>query len=271
VRARLVVNPHARRGRHAGPNVREELIRNGVEVVDGDAPFDAIVIAGGDGTISRAIAAAVEYGVPIGIVPLGTFNELARTLAIPSDVSQACALVAAGHTRTIDVARVNGAYFVNEASVGISSRIARRQRSADKQRYGTLAVAMSLLGVFAVWRPFWVELRYDGKTERLRAVQLTVANSHRFGGVVNVDGAAIDDGWLDLYCIESEGLRGLFGVTRAIVSRSREPADGLRAFRSRAFSVSTRRPHRISADGEPAGKTPARFEIVPGALHVFAP
>ncbi len=270
MRARLVVNPHSRRGRDAGPRVREELIRNGIEVVDGDA-FDAIVVAGGDGTLSRTIGAAIERGVPVGIVPLGTFNELARTLAIPSDVSQACALVAAGRTRTIDVGRVNGAYFVNEASVGVSSRIARRQRSADKQRYGILAIAMSLLGVVAVWRPFRVEIRYDGREERVRAVQLTVANSHRFGGVVSVDGAAIDDGWLDLYCVEAEGMRGLIGVIGAIVSRRPRPVEGLRTYRSRAFDVSTRRPHRVTADGEPAGRIPARFEVVTSVLRVFAP
>lgn len=255
MRVRLVVNPHSRRGRRLGSRVREELERAGIEVVNADARTDAIVVAGGDGTLSRAIGPAIDLNVPVGIVPLGTFNELARTLAIPSDVAQACAAIAAGNTRTIDVARVNGAYYVNEASIGISSRIARRQRSADKQRWGVFAILMSVLWIFALWRRFRVEVAFDGTSEGLRAVQLTVANSHRFGGVVNVEGAAIDDGWLDLFCVEGMSLRG--------------PV--VRRYRSRAFAVTTRRPHRISADGEPAGRTPARFEVVPGALRVFAP
>lgn len=267
---RLVVNPRARRGRLHGPSVRDELVRSGVEIVDGGGPVDAIVVAGGDGTLAGALADAIALRVPVGIVPLGTFNELARTLEIPFDVAGACALVAAGRTRTIDVARVNGAYFVNEASLGVSSRIARRQRSGDKQRYGIGAIAMSLLGIFAAWRRFHAELAFDGTTERVRAVQITVANSHRFGGVVTVEGAAIDDGCLDLYCVEGASAAELLSVGAAILAR-RAPAAGLRAYRSRAFGVVTRRPHRITADGEPAGKTPARFEIVPNALRVFAP
>jgi YegS/Rv2252/BmrU family lipid kinase len=279
VRVLLVVNPKARRGSELGAAVHRELSERGIDVVreigDGTRAaspgVDAIVAAGGDGTLLHVLRRAMAYGVPVGLVPLGTFNELARTLGIPLDVAGACATIAAGHERTIDVARVNGVYYLNEASIGISSRLARLQLPEDKQRFGFWAIVATALQAFAHSRPMRVEVRHDGESERFETVQLTVANSHRFGGVFSVADAAIDDGWLDLYSVEIDGIVEAFSVARAIYSGSRQSVPGLRTFRSAAFDVITKRRHHIRADGEPAGKTPARFEILPKALRVFAP
>ncbi|MFY9738035.1 MAG: YegS/Rv2252/BmrU family lipid kinase [Candidatus Cybelea sp.] len=274
MRVSLVVNPRSRRGRRFGAAVREQLTRMGIEPVAESAPggpFDAIVVAGGDGTFARQISRAIELDVPIGIVPLGTFNDLARALTIPFDIDAACALIASGEIRRIDVARVNGFYYATEASVGISSRITKLQKSADKQRFGFAAIVLSALRALRFGRPFHAEIAYDGKRASLKTIQLTVANSESFGGFITVNDAAIDDGWLDLYAVEGEGFLTALRVLAAIFARKGRSAHGVRSFRSSAFLVSTRRRHRITADGEPAGTTPARFEILPAALRVFAP
>ncbi|MGA8097035.1 MAG: YegS/Rv2252/BmrU family lipid kinase [Candidatus Cybelea sp.] len=273
MRALLVVNPTARQGHLLGDEVREELRRRGVEIVEDPAAtgVDAIVVAGGDGTLTREIPRAIALGVPIGVVPLGTFNDLARTLAIPLDISGACAVIATGRARTIDAARVNGIYFLTEASIGISSRLARLQKPQDKKRFGLVAIAASLLLAAQHARSFHAEVAYDGRHLRLRSVQLTVANSQRFGGFITVDDASIDDGWLDLYSIEVKSVVEFYSLVAAIAAGRRESSPGLRTFRSTAFDIRTRRPHHISADGEPAGTTPARFELLPRALGVFAP
>jgi YegS/Rv2252/BmrU family lipid kinase len=274
MRVSLVVNPRSRRGRRFGEAVREQLMRAGIEPVAESVPgrrFDAIVVAGGDGTFARQISRAIELDVPIGIVPLGTFNDLARTLAIPFDLGAACALIASGKTRRIDVARVNGVYYATEASVGVSSRITKLQKSADKQRFGFAAIALSALRAIRFARPFHAEVAFDSERASLKTIQLTVANSQSFGGFITVGDAAIDDGWLDLYAVEGEGFLTAMRVFSAIVSHQGRFAKGVHTFRSIAFSVNTRRRHRITADGEPAGTTPARFEILPAALRVFAP
>jgi len=272
VRAQVVVNPNSRRGTELGHLVAAELEAHGVAVANGaGAEIDAIVVAGGDGTFVGQIGRALRRGIPMGLIPLGTFNDLARTLAIPLDVHRACAIVAAGCTRPIDVARVNGSYYVNEASIGISSRIARLQQPADKRRFGFFAIAASWLQAFAHARPIRVQVEFDGRCERFKTIQLTVANSNRFGGFVEVAGASIDDGWLDLYAVEIRGLFGAFPLARALLGGGTLDMPGLRRFRSRAFEVYTRHPHGIAADGEPAGKTPARFEVLPKALRVFVP
>jgi diacylglycerol kinase (ATP) len=270
----MILNPLSRHGRRLGDAVRAQLEQLGIELVDGPTRserLDAIVVAGGDGTLARTIGMALALDVPIGIVPLGTFNDLARTLAIPLELEDACAVIASGHTRTIDVARVNGTYYVTEASIGFSSRLARLQKVYDKQRFGFFATVASALGALRYMRPFHAEVSYDGKRVHLKAVQLTVANSNHFGGFITVEDAAIDDGWLDLYSVEVDRITRVASVVRAMISGERRGAEGVRTLRSRAFDVTTRRWHHITADGEPAGTTPARFEILPGALRVFVP
>src|SRR5699024_8589490 len=69
--------------------------------------IDRIIVAGGDGSVNRALAPVLESGLPLGVVPLGTANDLARTLELPGDASEACGVIAAGHTHRIDVGRVN--------------------------------------------------------------------------------------------------------------------------------------------------------------------
>jgi diacylglycerol kinase (ATP) len=279
VRALLVVNSNARRGRELHALLHRELESNGIDVVrelgepapGGGPGVDAIVVAGGDGTLVHVIRRAMAYGVPVGLIPLGTFNELARTLGIPLDVAGACATIAAGHERAIDVACVNGIYYLNEASIGISSRIARLQLPQSKQRFGFLAIVATALQAFVHSRPIRVEIVHDGVANRFKTVQLTVANSHRFGGLFYVADAAIDDGWLDLYSVEIDGMSQAFSVARAILSGKRQSVPGLRTYRSAAFDVNTRHRHRITADGEPAGHTPARFDILPKALRIFTP
>ncbi len=131
--ARLILNRRSRRGRALEALVRDELRSAGVGVVEGRAAsmrrYDCIVAAGGDGTFVSAIGEAIAAGLPLGLIPLGTFNDLGHTLGIPFDVREACATIALGHTRAIDVGLVNGRYFVNEASIGVTSRIARKQTS----------------------------------------------------------------------------------------------------------------------------------------------
>ncbi len=275
--AQLVVNEHSRRGRELGRDVRRALADAGIDVSEDGWPseipthVDCIISAGGDGTLLGAIAVAIERDVPLGIIPLGTFNELARTLDIPLDIEGAVRVIVAGGVRSIDVGRVNGLYFVNEASIGISSRITRLQTTELKQRFGMLGVIATLFQALRHSRPINAEVRFDGTSQRMRTIQMTIANSHRFGGYLNVPGAAIDDGWLDLYSIDIEGPREAFAVAHAIFTGRKRHVPGLRVLRSARFEILTHHDHRITADGEPAGITPATFEVVPKALRVFAP
>jgi YegS/Rv2252/BmrU family lipid kinase len=273
MRALLVLNERSRLGLRHGPEVCRTLEGCGIECVrdSAEGSVDAVIAAGGDGTVIGAVRPALERNVPLGIVPLGTFNDLARTLDVPLEPPEACAVISGGRTRTIDVGRVNGRYFVNEASIGVTARIARRQTPQVKQRFGVLAVVSTTLQTLREIRPFFAEIRYDGTAERARTVQITVANNAHFGGVIERPDAAIDDGWLDLYSVEPRNWLDAFALVRKIVLRDPSSGQGLRTRRSTRFEIRTHHPHHVSADGEPAGMTPAAFEVLPKALRIFVP
>jgi diacylglycerol kinase (ATP) len=275
--AQLVINERSRRGSELADTVRAALRAHDIAFYESESPEDidadtnCVIAAGGDGTIISQVANALARGLPLGVIPVGTFNDLARTLGIPLDVDAACAVIAARHERAIDVGEVNGRYFVNEASIGISSRISRLQTSEVKQRFGALAIIATALQAFRYSRAIRAEVRYDGRVERCKTIQMTVANSNRFGGVLHVEDASIDDGWLDLYSVDIESFREAFSLARAIFAGRRESAPGIRMLRSTWFDIRTRRPHRIAADGEPAGMTPAVFRVLHKALRVIVP
>lgn len=273
MRVRLVVNPNSRRGRQYGEAVRAALQHNGVEIAGSDATgsIDAIVVAGGDGTLSHCIAEALARRVPVGLVPLGTFNDLARSLAIPHDVEAACAVIAAGRTRAIDVASVNGFSYLTEASIGLSSRVARLMKPEERRRFGLGAILLALFRALAHVRPFHVEITRNGAIETIRTVQVTVANSYAFGGFITVDDAALDDGLLDCYIVEALGWIPLTTVLRAVMGRRRPQGGGVRSFRAAELRIVTHRPRRLTADGEPAGYTPADFTVLPQRLEIFVP
>lgn len=278
MRALVIVNKRSRSGNRVGAAALAALSSLGVEAIAfkdrpgvATPPCDCIVCVGGDGTLVRAIGRAIAAGVPIGLVPAGTFNELARTLGVPLETDAACAAIAAGRVRTIDVGIVNGVHYVNEASIGISSRAARFQTTALKRRFGFLAVAMTALRALWYSRPMYAAIEYDGGTRTTRTIQLTVANSNRFGGVFSASDAAIDDGWLDLYSVEIDTFWQALPLARAILRGKRESVPGLLALRATQFAIRQHRRHHVTADGEPAGTTPATFALLPKALRVYVP
>jgi diacylglycerol kinase (ATP) len=273
MRALLVLNEKARRGARDGAAVCRMLEQCGIACSSPSekAAVDIVLAAGGDGTLISCIPRAMQLDVPLGIIPLGTFNDLARTLGVPTDVEQACRAAASGNVRSIDVGRVNGRYFVNESSIGLSARIARRQTPEVKQRFGAFGVVSTALQSLFETTPFSAQIEYDGKVESFRTVQLTIANSGHFGGIIDRPDATIDDGFLDLYSVEISGWFSALSVVRKILAHDPSSGSGLRTRRAVRFVVRTNRPHHVSADGEPAGTTPATFEVLPHAVRILVP
>lgn len=273
MRALLILNERSRFGVRDGDAVCRTLAALGIECERDAAAanVEAVIAAGGDGTVVRAVPVAMERGVPLGIVPLGTFNDLARSLGIPREIQSACGIIRSARTADIDVGRVNGVHFVNEASVGLSTRIARKQTPELKQRLGFLAVAVTTLQAIREANPFRVALQYDGVSETFRSIQLTIANNGHFGGIVDRGDARVDDGWLDLYSLEVTNWMQACALAAKVLRHDPASGKGLRTRRAQQFFVQTHHAHHIAADGEPAGFTPALFEVLPRALRIFVP
>lgn len=233
---------------------------------------DLVVAVGGDGTLNAVLQGLVGLRLPLGVVPLGTANDLSKTLGIPSDLVSACEVIARGHVRSIDVGSVNGIYFFNEASIGLSVALTRRLTTQSKARFGVLAHIYEAPGIMQRMRRFRALVKADGTREiALHAAQLTIGNSRNFGGLLANDEASIDDRQLDLYSVEFRHWWSYFEALVALLRRRYDDAKTVYTAHARRFEVRTGRPMRIEADGEIVSTTPAVFEVVPRAVSVFVP
>lgn len=284
--ALLIANDHSRRGAEVGPFMealergglrlrrercrrREELpaliraLRNEV---------GAVILAGGDGTMNAAAPALRDTGLPLGILPLGTANDLARTLDIPTEAEGAAAVILAGHRRQLDLGSVNGHPYFNTASLGMSVAITQRLTAVMKRRWGKLAYPLAAAAVLLQARRFTATIHVDGTIVPVKSMQIAVGNGRYYGGgMVVADNAAIDDGRLDVYSLEPRARWRLLWMARAFRDGEHEELDEVRTIRCQALEVRTRRRRHVSADGEIVTRTPARFVLLPRAVTVFAP
>lgn len=236
------------------------------------ASIECVVIAGGDGTVNSSLDALLSSSKPLGILPLGTANDFARTLGIPADLAAAADIIVRGKTRRIDVGVVNDRYFLNAAGIGFSTQLQQELPAWTKRRLGPLAYPVGVVKRWRRHRPFWIEIRSDGTTRHLRAIQVTVANGRYYGGgMVAEQDARVDDGNLDLIVVLPRRwwrhVSSVIGLKRGVYS-SRAP---IIAERGSAFELRTHRPLSIATDGEPCTYTPASFAVLPGGLEVYAP
>jgi diacylglycerol kinase (ATP) len=286
-RALLLLNPRARGGAGAAGEIATRLRDLGIDLVAEPAEdparlpqlirrhqgeVDRVIVGGGDGTLHSSVQVLVESGLPLGIIPLGTANNLARTLGIPSDPEGACALIAAGHRRRIDLGWVNGRYFCTTASVGLSVQITGELSPGAKRRWGPVAYALAAIKVLRRSRPFRAEISWEGGSRQTRTVQIVVGNGRHYGAALAVaPDAAIDDARLDLYSLEVNHWWDLVKLAPFLKWGTHVHREEVEALRARTIEIRTRRPMPIDVDGEIGSETPATLKIVPRALEVFVP
>lgn len=233
---------------------------------------DAVVVCGGDGSISSAAPAVMESGLPLGIIPAGTANDLARTLSIPLDFAAAADLIVAGQTKRVDVGMVNGHAFFNVASIGLSSELAQKLDPEMKKRFGRLGYAVAALRILSSAKRFSARIVEKGNGTRVKTYQIAVGNGRLYGGGnVVAETAAIDDGRLDLYSLEMRNLWKSVLMARAFRAGTHGAWKEVRTARCVEFDIETRRPMPVNTDGEIVTATPAHFRVLPAAVTVFAP
>lgn len=300
----LVVNTHSRSGRETFEQARHALAGRGVtlarchavsraqrlpEVLDEALARGArrILVGGGDGTVSLAASRLLGRDVTLGVLPLGTGNDFARSLGIPDSVEGAVDVIARGYTARVDVGLANGRPFLNAASLGLATAIARRLTKRLKQRAGKLAYPMAAAAEVWELQPFRLRMKSDAASLELMALQLVVGNGryHGAGSMVAPD-ATLDDRRFHVYAIEApsaesgrEGtglghFQDISTLARiALKLRSGEHVEHPHVTRLRTarLFVEAEPVQDLTADGEPSGHTPVLFEVVPAALRVYAP
>lgn len=286
-RALLLVNCNSRSGADQLAAAKDRLQAVGIEPVHRDCGtrddmmalilehgrnVDLVAVGGGDGTMNAAAPGLMKAGLPLGILPLGTANDLARTLGIAPNLDEAVRVIAAGHTRRIDLGDVNGHPFFNVASIGLSAELAQKLTRDVKRRYGRLGYAVTAFRILASAKPFRATITSQEGSVRVSTLQIAVGNGRYYGGGNAVEkDAAIDDEHLDLYSLELQRAWKLALMARSFRAGEHGAWQEVRAVRAKAFEIRTRHPRPVNADGEIVTETPARFTVTPAAVEVFAP
>jgi diacylglycerol kinase family enzyme len=237
--------------------------------------LDAVVAAGGDGTISCAAGHLAGSDRPLAILPLGTLNHLARDAGIPADLDAAAAVIAAGHVRPIDVAEVNGHVFVNNSGVGLYPDMVRfreaEQGRGRSKRWAMLSASLRALRSFKR-RRLWISA--PGVETPIRTPLLFVGNN-RFQASLFALGhrEALDEGELSLHAVRAKSRVHLFWAgLRGLIGRLDQQRDFVNLYATEAVISSDRARLTISADGETFSmETPLEYRIRPKALRLIVP
>lgn len=285
----LLCNPSAGGGRAARilPQVQDELHTLGVAfhtettrdldharklAAVAATAGEAVVILGGDGLAGCAAGALRGVsGALLGILPGGRGNDLARALRIPRDPRAACAVIAGGSARPLDVGDVDGRTFVGIASLGFDSD-ANRFANEAPSRLGGLVYVYGALRALAAWKPARFDLRVDGEPLQFSGYSVAAANSPGYGGgMLLAPTARLDDGLFDVVLAGDLPKRRFLALLPKLFKGThiREPA--YRMLRARELHIDADRPFVLYADGDPIGATPVTVRIVAGALQVLAP
>ena len=238
--------------------------------------LDAVVAGGGDGTLSCAAGHLAGTGRPLGILPLGTLNHLARDAGIPVGIEEAAKTIAARRIREIDVAEVNGRVFVNNSSVGlypdmVMLREQEQERLGRSKRRAMLSASLASLRHFRRHR-LWISA--PGLEAPIRTPLLFIGNNRY---QVNLFGlgqrARLDEGELCLYAIRAKSRLHLFWAgVRGIFGKLDQQRDFITAYVTEAEIGSDRPTLTLSADGETVRmETPLRYRIRPKALKLIVP
>ena len=239
-------------------------------------PAPLVIAAGGDGTVSAAASAIAGSAAVLAIIPLGTSNDVARSLGIPLDPVDAARLIADAQVRAVDAGSVQLAdgdtrVFVNAATVGVNVDFARSASDSWlRDRFRGLTYPVAAARALRGYRPFECVVEYDGRSESMWAVHVSVSNAPVFGGILGmrVPGASITDGLLDVIAVERLSVaRLILAVADTLVGRHR-PVHRVHAVRVRKVRVHAAGRQEVALDGEVAGELPASFEIRPEALRV---
>src|SRR5947199_3409965 len=236
--------------------------------------FDLIISAGGDGTLNEVVNGIAQGGcnAALAVFPLGTGNDFARTLGVPTALDAAIEQIIAGRSRAIDLVRVTSdsvRYFVNVSSGGFSGVVDEKLTPEMKRTWGPLAYLRSAAAAFSELRGYATQVTLDdAEALELDLYNVVVANGRYVaGGIPIAPEADLTDGLLDIVLIAERGPAELAILAAQILVGKHLSSDGIIFRRAKKIAISSRPGMWFNVDGELIGNEPATFELLPGALR----
>ena len=292
LKARVICNPASSGGGYEPEELNRELEGYDLEWITTQSPGDAteaakewrnglLIVVGGDGTISEVVNGLGRAGFPeavtLAILPAGTGNDLAATLAIPDDPDEAEAVLRQNRVRNLDVVRVRSEgigeqFFINVATGGMEAEVSGAADGEMKKRWGKLSYLRASLEVAREYEAKEVTLTLDGARRKLRAVNLAIGNCRYTGsGWLAAPRANPEDGLLDLVVIEDVGVQEVLKLAPTVLADSDYlNKEGVFFARAKEIRVEASPGSlEFTVDGEVIGDEPVVFAVIPQALKVI--
>jgi len=285
IKALLIINPKSRMGAEADITEGIQLLETaGFELIKAESKsakdtstlidqhhndIEMVIIGGGDGSINSAADAIYRHQLTLAILPLGTANDLARTLGLPKDLLEVFQVIAANKHRKINLGSFNGHYFFNAANIGLGTGVTRQLTPDIKKRWGVFSYLYAAFMAFKSNRPFRATIAVDDKQYCVKSIQLAIGNGRFYGGgnIIHED-ATIEDGVLKLYSLPPQPMWELLMTAPWLRAGKQRQLKHTLTATGRRIEIRTHSHREIYADGELAGKTPVVFEVIPQAINV---
>lgn len=251
---------------------RTRSLEHGVELAlaaieSGETP----VVVSGDGLMGAIGGAMAGAEAPLGLIPAGRGNDLARALGIPTEPEAAVETVLAGHSRRIDVGEANGKRFLGIVSVGFDSECNRLANETHFLR-GNLVYVYSMLRTLIGWRSARFTIAVGEERKRLTGYFVDVANNSVYGGGMWIaPEAEIDDGLFDVVAIAEVGKWRFLSGLRDVLKGAHLGKDEVSVFRAPRLRIEASRPFPVYADGDHLTDLPVSLRVLPSALSILVP
>ncbi len=287
----VIVNPVAGRGRsrRVWPTIEAELRLQGLsfETVFTERPghakelaqqavksgYQVVVAVGGDGTLTEVVNGLAGSGVLLGLVPVGSGNDFARSLHIPQDITEAVGILAGGARLTVDLGRVGENYFINVAGVGFDAQVALTMAEKARWLKGTAAYVYAVFRCLFSCKPFPLRLELDGQEQRVNALLIAVANGQYIGGGMHIaPEAQVDDGYFDVVVLENISPFAFVKSFPSVFRGTHLTHPKIKLYRARNVSVeplTNGQQIPAQAEGNFIGCAPQVFGIIPAAQQVL--
>lgn len=284
----MFVNPKSRQGDAFIEEIKTWLNDNGFDLLNptfdpkNDKVEDVIkryahdkpivMVGGGDGSVNNALPALIETQLPLVVIPLGTANNLARTLNMPTDPKEALQILVTGQEQRLDVGMANKIPFMNVIGLGLSTQINKTTSKDLKKWLGVFAFIITAFKVVHRMSPFRIEVQHDEKMHRAYTWQITICNGRNYGnGLVIHEDASLKDGLLHGLSTEVKKWWHAFILIPSLLTGRYQPQQDVTILAGKKMILKTRRPMSVDIDGDIKTKTPVTVEIQEKALRVLAP
>ncbi len=238
--------------------------------------YDIVIAMGGDGTLGAVIRGIAGSKVRLGIIAAGTENDIAKSLGIPEDLKEACALIASGHTRKLDLGQVSTRkrkkfYFFMLTAIGLTATIFPIIKEIPKGKYSGVKDALTTFLKFKSKPKVYLTLDDESKIE-VESMLVTVANTPLIGAknLVAPD-ASMEDGLLDIAVYPDFSKAELLSYFAKTAHEGSTPDGTIQRYRARKIKVKTSPKLDVAAEGIILGKGTAWIKVLPGVLRVIAP